>query len=153
MDYTEDDLREAFYKGREQACLPDEKGTIMFLRPTFNGYLRELDGKEDPHANFKQRVDSLINDKDYDLNQWEDMKKLQELQKKFNSSMESKDTKPGITLHNNTISQLKKWIQHFSDEYAMEQVLDKHIPVEEIKGTEEGEDMTLAIKLLRRLIK
>ena len=48
QNYTEDDLRQAFYKGREQALLPDEKATIIFLRPTFNGYLRELDGKEDP---------------------------------------------------------------------------------------------------------
>ena len=43
-EYTEEDLRQAFYKGREQAKLPD--GYVMFLRPTFNGYLRELDGQE-----------------------------------------------------------------------------------------------------------
>ena len=73
-EYTEDDLREAFYKGREQACLPDEKATTVFIRPTFNGYLRELDGNEDPHANFKIRVDSLINDKNYDLEQWKNKK-------------------------------------------------------------------------------
>lgn len=82
--YTEDDLREAFYKGREQACLPDEKATRIFLRPTFNGYLRELDGNEDPHANFKLRVDSLIDDKDYDRTQWEDRKFIQDMQKKLN---------------------------------------------------------------------
>jgi len=65
--YTEDDLREAFYKGREQASLPDEKGTLIFIRPTFNGYLRELDGNEDPHENWKIRCNSLINNHDYDL--------------------------------------------------------------------------------------
>ncbi len=80
-EYSEDDLREAFYKGREQACLPDEKATIVFIRPTFNGYLRELDGNENPHENFKIRVDNLINDKDYDLKQWIDNNELRELQK------------------------------------------------------------------------
>lgn len=59
--YTEEDLRQAFYKGREQACLPDEKGTIMFIRPTFNGYLRELDEMEDPYDMWKIRVQSFIN--------------------------------------------------------------------------------------------
>ena len=53
-EYTEEDLREAFYKGREQKKLPD--GTDIYIRPTFNGYLRELDGKEDPDKNFKKRV-------------------------------------------------------------------------------------------------
>jgi hypothetical protein len=62
-EYTEDDLRQAFYKGREQACLPDEKGTKLFIRPTFNGYLRELRGNEDPRENWKNRVENLINDK------------------------------------------------------------------------------------------
>jgi len=61
-EYTEEDLRQAFYKGREQGCLPDEKGTTMFIRPTFNGYLRELDGQEDPHENWKERVQSFIDD-------------------------------------------------------------------------------------------
>jgi hypothetical protein len=61
-EYTEEDLREAFYKGREQAKLPDEKGTTMFIRPTFNGYLRELDGKENPHELWKERVSSFIKD-------------------------------------------------------------------------------------------
>lgn len=55
-EYTEDDLREAFYKGREQRRLPDEKSTIMFIRPTFEGYLRELRGIEDPEVNWKERV-------------------------------------------------------------------------------------------------
>ena len=87
--YSEDDLREAFYKGREQACLPDEKATRLFIRPTFNGYLRELDGKEDPHANFKLRVDSLINNKDYDKSEWEDRHWLQEIQKKVKKDGES----------------------------------------------------------------
>ena len=68
--YTEDDLREAFYKGREQASLPDEKGTTMFIRPTFNGYLRELEGNEDPYENWKIRCKSLIDNKDYDLETW-----------------------------------------------------------------------------------
>jgi hypothetical protein len=63
-EYTEDDLRDAFYKGREQACLPDEKGTKLFIRPTFNGYLRELDGTENPYENWKIRCRSLTNDKD-----------------------------------------------------------------------------------------
>ena len=79
-EYTEEDLRKAFYKGREQASLPDEKGTIMFIRPTFNGYLRELDGKEDPYENWKIRCDSLINDKDYDLDTWKSMNLLRKLQ-------------------------------------------------------------------------
>jgi len=79
-EYTEEDLRKAFYKGREQASLPDEKGTIMFIRPTFNGYLRELDGKEDPYENWKVRCDSLINDKDYDLDTWKSLNLLRKLQ-------------------------------------------------------------------------
>ena len=79
-EYTEEDLRKAFYKGREQASLPDEKGTIMFIRPTFNGYLRELDGKEDPYENWKIRCDSLINDKDYDLDTWKSLNLLRKLQ-------------------------------------------------------------------------
>jgi len=81
MTYTEDDLRQAFYKGREQACLPDEKGTVLFIRPTFNGYLRELDGDEDPHENWKIRVDSLIDNKDYDLDTWKTMNFLRKFQK------------------------------------------------------------------------
>lgn len=80
--YTEDDLRQAFYKGREQGCLPDEKGTIMFIRPTFNGYLRELDGQEDPHKNWEIRVQSLIDDKDHDLVTWKAMNLLRKVQKK-----------------------------------------------------------------------
>lgn len=80
--YTEDDLREAFYKGREQAILPDAYSTTVFIRPTFNGYLRELDGEEDPHENFKIRVKSLINSKDYDFKKWEDRRKLVDMLKK-----------------------------------------------------------------------
>lgn len=85
--YTEDDLREAFYKGREQACLPDEKATTIFIRPTFNGYLRELDGRENPHENFKLRVDSLIDDKDYDLEQYKDRQELIKLQKLYKNNL------------------------------------------------------------------
>jgi hypothetical protein len=81
--YTEDDLREAFYKGREQAVLPDEKGSLFFIRPTFQGYLRELDGKEDPHENWKIRVQSVIDGKDLDLREWETMTLLRGLQKDF----------------------------------------------------------------------
>lgn len=81
--YTEDDLREAFYKGREQMCLPDEKGTMLFIRPTFNGYLRELDGEECPYENFKTRTQSLINNKDYDLETWKAYDLLRRLQKEF----------------------------------------------------------------------
>ena len=55
-DYTEEDLRQAFYKGREQASLPD--GKVFFLRQTFNGYLRELDGQEDPHKLWEERLKS-----------------------------------------------------------------------------------------------
>ena len=87
--YTEDDLREAFYKGREQACLPDEKSTTIFIRPTFNGYLRELDGAEDPHENFKIRVTSLINQKDYDLEQWKDRQELIEMQKIYLKNLDN----------------------------------------------------------------
>lgn len=83
MTYSEDDLREAFYKGREQACLPDEKATIIFIRPTFNGYLREFDGQQDPHEDFKTRVQSLINNRDYDLQQWKDHYELREMQRKY----------------------------------------------------------------------
>jgi hypothetical protein len=81
--YTEDDLREAFYKGREQACLPDEKGTLIFIRPTFNGYLRELEGKENPYENWKIRCESLIENKDYDLELWKMKTELIELQKRY----------------------------------------------------------------------
>ena len=28
----------------------------MFIRPTFNGYLRELDGKENPYELWTERV-------------------------------------------------------------------------------------------------
>ena len=79
--YTEDDLREAFYKGREQASLPDEKGTTMFIRPTFNGYLRELEGNEDPYENWKIRCESLMNNRDYDLETWKAYNLLRRLQK------------------------------------------------------------------------
>lgn len=79
--YTEDDLREAFYKGREQASLPDEKGTTLFIRPTFNGYLRELRGEEDPYENWKIRCESLMNNKDYDLETWKAYNLLRKLQK------------------------------------------------------------------------
>ena len=81
MMYTEDDLREAFYKGREQASLPDEKGTTMFIRPTFNGYLRELEGNEDPYENWKIRCESLMNNRDYDLETWKAYNLLRKLQK------------------------------------------------------------------------
>lgn len=47
--YTEDDLRQAFYKGREQGMLPDKERTILFIRPTFNSYLREIEGEENPY--------------------------------------------------------------------------------------------------------
>lgn len=30
-------------------------GEMWFIRPTFNGYLRELDGREDPHENWIKR--------------------------------------------------------------------------------------------------
>jgi len=36
--------RNAFYKGREVSRY-DERGNAIFKRPTYNGYLRELDGK------------------------------------------------------------------------------------------------------------
>lgn len=52
-EYTEEELREAFYKGREQKRLPDE--TMFFIRPTFEGYLRELRGLEDPIHNYWKR--------------------------------------------------------------------------------------------------
>ena len=55
--YTEEDLRQAFYKGREQKRLPD--GKEFFLRPTFNGYLRELDGMEDPNELWERRVEEF----------------------------------------------------------------------------------------------
>jgi hypothetical protein len=42
-EYTEEDLRNAFYKGRE---VVNKKGQKFFVRPTFNGYLRELDEKK-----------------------------------------------------------------------------------------------------------
>jgi len=54
-EYTEEDLRDAFYKGREMKKLPD--GKEIYIRPTFNGYLRELDGKENPTVNFNKRVE------------------------------------------------------------------------------------------------
>lgn len=57
--YTEEDLRNAFYKGREQIELPDEKRTAFFIRPTFEGYLRELAGKQCPYKDWKFRVKNL----------------------------------------------------------------------------------------------
>lgn len=55
-EYTEEDLRQAFYKGREIADIV--KGHTIFLRPTFNGYLRELDGEENPYVEFRKRKKS-----------------------------------------------------------------------------------------------
>lgn len=81
INYTEDDLRDAFYKGRERASLPDEKSTTMFIRPTFNGYLRELEGAENPYENWEIRCKSLIDDKDYDLENWTMLTNLRKLQK------------------------------------------------------------------------
>jgi len=60
--YTEDDLRDAFYKGREQKKLPD--GNTFFVRPTFNGYLRELDKKENPYKLWDKRVEEYNKDKE-----------------------------------------------------------------------------------------
>jgi hypothetical protein len=59
-EYTEDDLREAFYKGREQVRFPKpcDIGPV-FIRPTFNGYLRELDGTECPYKNWDKRIKEL----------------------------------------------------------------------------------------------
>ena len=54
--YTEEDLRQAFYKGREQDRT--RNGDVFFIRATFNGYLRELDGQEDPYAEAKKRIES-----------------------------------------------------------------------------------------------
>ncbi len=109
MSYTEDDLREAFYKGREQACLPDEKATIVFIRPTFNGYLRELDGLQDPHKDFKTRVQSLIDNKDYDLEQWKAHNFLREMQRKVD--MPNRKLERIIeSLQLEEISQLKKML-------------------------------------------
>jgi len=56
---AEEDLRQAFYKGREQAKLPDETGTVFFIRPTFNGYLRELKGQQNPYEDWKTRSEAL----------------------------------------------------------------------------------------------
>lgn len=61
-EYTEEDLRQAFYKGREQKKMPS--GQEIFIRPTFQGYLRELDGKEDPHKNWENRLVSYYNEVD-----------------------------------------------------------------------------------------
>ena len=43
--YTEEDLRKAFYKGREQSEEVNSIGVKPFVRPTFNGYLREIGEK------------------------------------------------------------------------------------------------------------
>lgn len=56
-EYTEEDLRNAFYRGREQRKLPNY-GSV-FIRPTFMGYLRELDGKEDPYENWNKRLNNI----------------------------------------------------------------------------------------------
>ena len=53
-EYTEEELRQAFYKGREQQRLPD--GKLFFIRPTFNVYLREINGLEDPYEKWNSRV-------------------------------------------------------------------------------------------------
>lgn len=45
-EYTEYDLRDAFYKGREIERY-HEYGTAIFKRPTFEGYLRELNEIKD----------------------------------------------------------------------------------------------------------
>lgn len=43
-DEMEEFGRNAFYKGREVSRY-DERGNVIFKRPTYNGYLRELDVK------------------------------------------------------------------------------------------------------------
>jgi len=62
-EYTEEDLRQAFYKGREQVSFV-WYGTPQFLRATFNGYLRELDGQESPYEIWGKKVHSLILDEE-----------------------------------------------------------------------------------------
>jgi len=52
-EYTEEDLCNAFYKGREVGEVTDHD--VIFIRSTFNGYLRELDGKEDPYKEWEKR--------------------------------------------------------------------------------------------------
>ena len=113
--YSENDLRDAFYKGREQVCLPDEKATTLFLRPTFNGYLRELAGEEDPMANYQKRCKHLINDKDYDFNEWETMHKLREIQEKYEEL--NPPASPKIP---NAASILNKWIPGLDPDVKME---------------------------------
>jgi hypothetical protein len=56
-EYTEEDLRQAFYKGREIRELPD--GFKMFIRPTFMGYLRELDGLENVDELWQRRINEF----------------------------------------------------------------------------------------------
>lgn len=58
--YTIEDLKQAFYKGRVQGILPDDEETTMYIRSTFMGYLRELDGIEDPYEIWQNRVQSYI---------------------------------------------------------------------------------------------
>jgi len=54
VEYSEEEMSQTFYRGREKGKLPD--GKEFYLRPTFNGYLRELAGLEDPHKNWEDKV-------------------------------------------------------------------------------------------------
>jgi len=45
---TEEDLRQAFYKGREQKTLPDNDSP-QFIRPTFNGKMDQIPDEKNYH--------------------------------------------------------------------------------------------------------
>lgn len=67
---------------------------------------------------------------------------------KFNENIHG----PG-KIHDELKETLKKWLLHYTNEYILEEILDKRLPIDKISDQEaiEDEDIQLAIKLLRRM--
>lgn len=67
---------------------------------------------------------------------------------RFNENIQS----PG-KIHDELKETLKKWLCHYTNEYILEEILDKRLPIDKISDQEaiEDEDIQLAIKLLRRM--
>ena len=67
---------------------------------------------------------------------------------RFNENMQG----PG-KIHDELKETLKKWLLHYTNEYILEEILDKRLPIDKISDQEaiEDEDIQLAIKLLRRM--
>ena len=62
-------------------------------------------------------------------------------------------TGPG-KIHDELIDTLKKWLNHYTNDQVLEQILDLNLPIDYIYDQEaiKDEDIQLAIKLLRKII-